>query len=176
MISGIFDKLLFGLFLLILFQLPLLADAYFQYLSGYYDAKKLEVNRLESLAAEHHYSDINALIAAHKTSSLPSVRADAENKSALVAEFESLKAAISVFNNDELWRKVFYMLHPDRTATLARVIANFEPGIPLSPRYLLLCALVALALNVLAASPLKLAARIRAKRRNRHKLLAQKSQ
>ena len=165
MISGILDKLIFSAVLLAFFQLPLLADHYKQYLSGYYDATKEEVDAIHLLAQQNSYADVYALITAHQGSNLASVRQDAKNKEALINRFNSLKIGMNIFNDEPLWRKTYYMLHPSRHETLQRVIAHFEPGIPLSPRYLLLCALAALVFNLAMASPVKIIRRVKLRRR-----------
>jgi hypothetical protein len=166
-ISGILDKLIFGIVLLTLFQLPLLADHYKQYLSGYYDATKIEVEALNALAQQNNYSDVQALIAAHQASNLPSVRQDADNKQALLYRFDSLQKGIAVFTNESLWQQTAYMLTPSRHETLQRVVSHFEPGIPLSPQYLLICALAALLFNLLMASPVKIVRKVKQRRRTK---------
>ena len=172
MISGILDKLVFGAVLLAFFQLPLLADHYKQYLSGYYDATQKEVDAIQQLAQQNNYADVHALITAHQGSNLASVRQDANNKQALIDRFDSLQIGINIFNDAPLWRKTSYMLNPSRHETLQRVITHFEPGIPLSPQYLLLCALAALIFNVLMASPIKIIRRIKKKRRLRKPVIS----
>lgn len=171
MISGIFDKLIFGTVLLALMQLPLLTDHYLQYLQGYFDAVQKEVARDQVLAQKHNYPSVQALIEAHKTSHLPSVKADAENKSQRLAELAQLQQGISVLSHGHLGQKVMYMLNPGHSQTLVAVTQNFKPGIPLSPQYLLICALMALAFNMLGALPIKIVRRIKQKKRIKEKPL-----
>ena len=167
MISGIIDKIVFGAVLLAFFQLPLLADHYKQYISGYYDATQIEVQQLQELAQKNNYSDAYALISAHQRSNLPSVQQDANNKLLLLERYEMLTEGIGIFNSDSLWRKTSYMLNPTRYDTLQRVITHFEPGIPLSPQYLFLCALAALFFNLVMASPVKIVRHVKRKRHSR---------
>ncbi|HEY7774149.1 MAG TPA: DUF2937 family protein [Marinagarivorans sp.] len=170
MISGIVDKLVFGAVLLAFFQLPILADHYQQYLTGYFDATHEEVEKINAMVVKHQYADTEALIASHQKSSIASVRQDADNKKQLLIRYKQLSDAVALFERGTLADKVTYMLNPSRHETLQRVVSNFEPGIPLSPHYLLLCALAALGFNALAASPAKAVRHIRKKRRKVNKI------
>lgn len=165
MISGIIDKLVFGAVMLAFFQLPILADHYQQYLTGYYDATLEEVEKLNALVIKNQYADADELITTHQSSPIASVRQDADNKKQLLIKHSQLNEAIALFERGSLTDKITYMFNPARHETLQRVISNFEPGIPLSPRYLLLCALAALGFNLLAATPAKAIRHVRKKRR-----------
>lgn len=169
MISGIFDKLIFGTVLLALMQLPLLADHYLQYLQGYFDAVQKEVARDQALAAKHNYPSVQALIEAHKTSHLPSVKADAENKSQRLEELAQLQQGIRLFSHGHLGQKVTYMLNPSHSQTLMAVTQNFKPGIPLSPQYLLVCTLLALVFNMVGSLPIKVVRRLKQKQQKQQK-------
>lgn len=173
MISGIFDKLIFGTVLLALMQFPLLADHYLQYLQGYFDAVKKEVARDQALAAEYNYPNVQALIEAHKTSHLPSVKADAESKSQRIQELAQLQHGITLLSNGHLTQKIIYMLKPSQSQTLIAVTQNFKPGIPLSPQYLLICTFIALGLNLLGAMPIKAARRLKQKQKQPNKVSAE---
>lgn len=168
MISGIVDKLFFGVILLSLMQLPLLADHYLQYLQGYADAVEIEVLHYQKLANQYGYPNVEALIDAHKNSSLPSVKADAEHKSQKITELAQLKQGVALLTQGNLAKKVLYILSPNRSDTLLSVTQNFKPGIPLTPRYLLFCTLLALLLNIVGASPARITRHLRSKHRKTH--------
>lgn len=153
MIKGIIDKLVFGAVLVALFQLPIFADHYRQYLSGFEAGLRQEVNTLNLLAASTGYPSTQALIDAHKQSTIASVRIDADNKQTLLKKHQSAVAAIAIFNDGSLFQKSRYMLAPERIDTLKEVSKHFKPGIPLDVEYLLLCALFALIFNLTASSP-----------------------
>ncbi len=156
MIAGIIDKLIFGVVLITLMQLPLLADHYLQYLQGYLDAIQTEVNRDQALAKQYDYPNVHALITAHKQSPIASVQADAEHKSLRIQKLTHLQRSILVFTDGTLADKIAYMLTPKHSKTLAAVTHNFKPGIPLNPQYLIFCTFFALLLNLLGALPIKL--------------------
>lgn len=153
MIKGIVDKLVFATVLIALFQLPLFADHYRQYLAGFEAALRQEVEALHKLANQAGYLSTQALIDTHRASSITSVRLDADNKQALIIKHQDAVQAITLFNSGSLLDKARYMFAPERIDTLQSVSKNFQPGIPLNPEYLLLSALLALAFNLLASSP-----------------------
>ncbi|WP_054112519.1 DUF2937 family protein [Marinagarivorans algicola] len=164
MISSIIDKLIFGMVLIVLMQLPLLADHYLQYLQGYFDATQKEVARDQALAKQYNYPTVYALIAAHKQSDIASVQADAERKSLRIQELAELQHGILLFTDGTLADKLVYMLTPKHSKTLATVTQNFKPGIPLHPQYLIFCTFFALMFNIIGAMPIKLVRYVKHKR------------
>lgn len=159
MIKGLIDKTIFGIVLLALFQLPLLSDHYYQYLTGYAEAKAQEINHQQQLAARHGYPSINAMLDEHMKANLASIREDAQHTRLLLEEYQSLQAGLALFEGGRLLPRLNYMFNPSRIDQLNNVIRQFEPGIPLSPNYLLICALIALLFNSTATLPIKLAQR-----------------
>ena len=66
MLVRVFDKLIFAILFILALQVPILADHYRQYLSGYYDATREEVTALSTLAKKHGYPSANAMLEALK--------------------------------------------------------------------------------------------------------------
>lgn len=152
MITGIFDKLIFGVLCLGLMQLPLIADHYLQYLQGYTDAVSQEVRQYQALATQYNYPSVQALITEHQQSAIPSVKADAMYKQQRLAELVTLEQGLAVFKTGHLGQKIAYMVAPQHAEILRAVLPNFKPGIPLSPYYVLLCIGLALSFNVLGGA------------------------
>ncbi|WP_337881314.1 DUF2937 family protein [Rheinheimera sp.] len=168
MISRFIDKLVFAATLLLALQLPLFAEHYHQYLSGFYQATKQQVDGFEATAKAHQFADLNAMIARHLNNSEASVRADARQKQATVELLHELSAGIDIFANGYLPEKLLFMLQPKRLPQLRVVLSNFTPGIPLSAEGLLFGLIVGLLLNLLLMWPFyvlgrKTAARLRAR-------------
>ena len=116
---GIIDKIIFGILLIGSLQVPMLADHYHQYLSGFFEATKQQVEGYQRTAHQHQYHNIEAMIDAHLQSRLPSVRTDARQKLQTLEQYDELKAGISTFNNGLLIEKLVYMLNPSRYHTLS---------------------------------------------------------
>lgn len=167
MITGIIDKIVFAALLLALFQLPILADHYHQYLQGYVDAGEKNLQQITQLAEQYHYPNVQAMLDEHQRNSTASVRADAQLKLQQIDQHRQAQAALAVFEHQSLWQQTLYMGNPTNLPQLKAVLQNFAPGIPLTPRYLLLCVVVALAFNLLAALPLQLARRFKHKSETR---------
>ena len=161
MLTGIIDKLVFATVLLALFQLPILASHYHQYLQGYADASEQQIAQYQQLATQYHYSTVEAMLAEHQQNTLASVRADAALKAQQLAAFEELQAALNVFEQGNLWQQTQYMLQPAQYTHLTSVLRNYKPGIPLNPEYLGLSLLMALLFNLIAAAPWQLTRRYR---------------
>ena len=161
MITGIIDKIVFAALLLALFQLPLLADHYHQYLQGYNDAGEKNLQQITELAHQYHYPSAQAMLDEHQRNAIASVRADAQLKQQQIDEHRQIQAALAIFEQQSLWQQTLYMSNPNNLPQLKAVLQNFAPGIPLTPRYLLLCVMIALAFNLLAACPLLIIRRYR---------------
>lgn len=168
MITGIIDKLVFGIVLIALFQLPLFADHYRQYLSGFEAGLRQEVTTLNLLAQSTGYPSTQSLIDAHRKSTIASVRMDADNKQTLLLKHQQALEAIRIFNEGSLFEKTRYMLAPDRASTFKEVSKNFKPGIPLDIEYLLLSALFALIFNLTASSPYHCYCYLKKRRAKKH--------
>jgi hypothetical protein len=156
MLTGILDKLVFAGVLLTLFQLPILASHYHQYLQGYVDANEQQIAQYQQLALQYHYPSLEAMLAEHQQNTVESVRADATLKSQQLVALQELKAGLTIFEHGSLWQQTHYMLQPAQYPQLVSVLRNFAPGIPLNPEYLGLCLLAALCFNLIAAAPWQL--------------------
>lgn len=170
MIKRTLDKLLFAALLVVAMQVPILADHYLQYLTGFSDATSEEVSRYQRLANEFGYSSVESMVSELSNSETPVVRADAQNKAASLARLNELKTGINTLSNGHYFEQAWYMFHPTRTDTLERVVSNFSPSVPLSAPAIAYSLITALALNLLLWTPIALLTAIRRwiNRNNRH--------
>ncbi|WP_189418882.1 DUF2937 family protein [Cellvibrio zantedeschiae] len=155
-IINIFDKIVFGALLLLFFQVPILADHYLQYVSGYFAAIESQVEGFKENAAKHHYTDAYAMINDLRTNSNSVVRTDAEQKVQTMHEYEELKKTITTLQNGNIYQRAWFMFNPARWDTLKKVGENFKPGIPLSLNDIGFSILTALILSVLLMWPFRL--------------------
>lgn len=135
MLRNLGDKFLFGALLLLVLQVPILADHYGQFISGYFDATKHQVEGFEATAAAHQFADVNSMIDVHLKNPEASVRTDAAQKLQTLQEYETLKTAVQIFAQGNIFEKAFYMFKPSGWKMLRSVLPNFKPGIPLSVEY-----------------------------------------
>lgn len=154
------DKLFFATVLVALLQIPILADHYLQFMSGYYEATKEQVDGFRQTAIRFEYKDTDAMISDHLQNSSPSVREDAKQKLLIIDKFKEIESAIAIFRADNIFKKTVYMLDPSHWGSLDKVIANFKPGIPLSIPEVSYAAILALVINWLGAGLLKLMKRL----------------
>ncbi|MGB0734083.1 MAG: DUF2937 family protein, partial [Pontibacterium sp.] len=124
----IFDKLLFGSLLLALFQLPIFATQYGQYLNGYYEATATEVEGYEQTAKRNNYPSVQALIDAHLLNTSPSVRDDALQKQETLKRYTLLARGNQVFATESLVNQALFMASPSGWPMAAQVIKRFKPG------------------------------------------------
>ena len=80
MFIRVVDKIVFATLFVAALQVPILADHYRQYLSGYYDATREEVSAMSALATQHGYASVGAMLNALRQNSEAVVRADAEDR------------------------------------------------------------------------------------------------
>jgi hypothetical protein len=130
-IINIFDKIVFGALLILFFQVPILADHYLQFVSGYYDATEHQVEGFKENAAMHDYKDVYAMINDLLGNSNAVVRTDAEQKMQTMHEYEELKTTIATLQNGNIYQRAWFIFNPTRLDTLKKVYENFKPGIPL---------------------------------------------
>ncbi|WP_199611059.1 DUF2937 family protein [Flocculibacter collagenilyticus] len=147
------DKLLFGFLLILALQIPLLAEHYHQYLSGYYYATQAQVEGYKLTAKAHEYPDVYAMIERHLNNELPSVRTDAQQKLDTLKEYEQLQSALVVFEQGNILEKTLFMFHPQRYQRLDNIIENFHPGIPLTIDAMIFALLFTVVINLCWASP-----------------------
>lgn len=168
MIGRLIDKLVFGFILVLALQLPQLADHYQQFLSGFYESTRWQVEGYEATAKEYHYLDANEMIARHQQNEEPSVRADAEQKLQTLALYKALTEGMAIFETGNLFEKTAYMFNPVRFDYLKKTVSNFTPGIPLTASGIGFGVVVALVVHYLGSIPFILWAR----RRKRQRLAA----
>ena len=155
-IINTFDKIIFGALLILFFQVPILADHYLQYVSGYFDATEKQVEGFKANAAQHNYPDVYAMIKDLSVNTSLVVRTDAEQKLQTMHEYENLKKTIAALKNGNIYQRAVFMFNPARWETLKKVYENFKPGIPLSFNDIGFSIVTALILSVLILWPFRL--------------------
>ncbi|RDV24317.1 DUF2937 family protein [Alteromonas aestuariivivens] len=153
MIVRIIDKIGFAVLLLLALQIPILADHYRQYLSGYYDATARQVAEYQSMADEFGYPTVTEMINALERNSSPIVQKDAQYKLRTLAEHRQLESGLSTLKNGHYFQQAWYMLAPKQRATLARVLENFSPSVPLTPSAIVYSLITAILANLLLWTP-----------------------
>lgn len=153
---NIVEKIVFGALLLLLFQVPILADHYLQFVSGYYEATSKQVEGFKQNAAQHQYPDVYAMIDDLSKNSNSVVRTDAEQKMQTMREYEELKLTIASLQNGNIVERAWFMFNPARWETLQKVAVNFKPGIPLGLNDIVFAVIVALLLSTFVIWPLRL--------------------
>lgn len=154
--AALFDKLLFGVTLLIALQIPQLSDQYQQFLSGLYQSTKWQVQGYEATAIKHDYPNVNAMIEHHLQNDVQSVRTDAQQKQVTLQTYEKLSVAMRLFEQGNLFSKTVYMFNPQRYHYLQQTLVHFTPGIPLTMSGILFGIIGGLILNYLLILPFKL--------------------
>ncbi|MGB0848091.1 MAG: DUF2937 family protein [Thiolinea sp.] len=155
MIINILDKLIFGTLLVLVFQVPIISDHYLQFISGYYEATKVQVDGFKANAARHEYSDVYAMVNELLNNSSSVIRTDAEQKLRTLQEFEQLEQAIVTLREGNIFQRAWYVFQPERWEALNKVLENYQPGIPLGVGDVLLSILVALLLSIALMWPFK---------------------
>lgn len=163
MIKRIIDRLIFGGLLIATLQIPMLADHYLQYLSGFYDANKQQVSSYEDNARLHGFDSAESLINALLQEKNSIVRVDAEQKRDVLQQHHMLEQAIATLSEGHLIEKALYMFNPLRVDELQRVLIHFKPGIPIDMESIAICVVIAFGLNAVLYLPLMLFQRRRSK-------------
>lgn len=132
MFSRMIDKIIFGFALIAALQFPLFAEHYHQFLSGYYKATQQQIDSYETIAKEHNYPNLEAMIEHHLKNTVPSVRSDAQAKLNTLEIYEELLEGMSIFQYGNLAEKSIYIFFTGNKERLSITLSNFEPGIPLS--------------------------------------------
>jgi len=73
------EKIVFGALLIFAFQFPVFAVQYEQFLSGFFEATKLQAEGYEQTAARNEFGNVRAMINKHLQNSEPSVQEIASN-------------------------------------------------------------------------------------------------
>ncbi|MCW8091363.1 DUF2937 family protein [Alteromonas sp. ASW11-130] len=163
----VLDKILFATLLLVALQVPILADHYRQYLTGYYDATAAQVEEYKALSVRHGYTHLEDMLAELEKSSNPVVRDDTQNKVNTLAMLKELNEGIRVLNRGHYYQQAWYMLSPSQNETLRRVLDNFHPSIPLSPEAVVFSLISAIIINVIMWAPYWTAVKLKQWRHNR---------
>lgn len=164
MIGRIVDKIVFAALFVVALQVPILADHYRQYLSGYFDAMQSEVDGLTKLASSNGYPSVDAMIQALSNNEAQLVRDDAALKQQTLIRYERANTGLSALDTSNYFKQAWYMFQPAQYQTLNRVLANFQPSVPLQPSAIGASFIVALCLNLLVICPVWLTKKVRRKR------------
>lgn len=156
MFVNLIDKIIFGVLLVLMFQIPILSDHYLQYLSGYYASTRDQVDGINANARQHDYPDAYAMIDDFRRNPNSAVRYDAEQKQQTMLEYQSLARSVAILQHGYFIEKIWFMANPAQWHVLRRVLENFRPGIPLNIADAIYAALIALILNLLVMLPLRL--------------------
>ncbi len=164
----VLDKIVFTALFLTALQVPILADHYRQYLSGFFDATEKQVEQYQALADQFGYESVDALIDTLRQNPDPVVKQDAANKAETVSTMDELQTGIQTLSQGHYYEKAWYMFHPEQNATLARVIDNFSPSVPLDPMAVLFSLITAIVLNMILWAPFWCVGKVRHWHHHRH--------
>ena len=154
MIKQLFDRLIFGGLLIAALQIPMLADHYLQYLSGFYDATAQQVSAYRANAYQHGFDSAESMIDALLQEKSAIVRLDAQQKLEVIEHHQQLEQAMQTLSTGHLLEKALFMFNPMRVDELKRVLVHFRPGIPIDIDSIIICSAIALAINALLYLPL----------------------
>ncbi len=126
------DKFVFAASVILMLQVPQLVDQYQQFLAGYFEATRLQVEGYRATAEKHGYADIRAMIEVHLTNNVASVRTDSQQKLNTLQDYEDIKRGMAIFASENILTKALYMLAPGRYGFLEKTLSNFTFGIPVS--------------------------------------------
>ncbi|USE38346.1 DUF2937 family protein [Endozoicomonas sp. SCSIO W0465] len=158
MIVNLLDKLLFGGLMLIAMQVPVVSDHYVQYLSGYYEATRHQVEGFRNTAARHGYPDEFGMINDLLQNPNALIKDDARQKQQTLQDYKELTQSLATLINGNYFERAWFISSPKQWRTLEKVLENFKPGIPLSINDLVYSVLTALLLSTLLTLPLKMRA------------------
>lgn len=153
MFVRVIDKVVFAVLFILTLQVPILADHYRQYLSGYYDALRDEVSSSSMLAKQHGFSSVEAMLNSLQTNSEALVREDAQLKATRFAQIEVIEQGMRKLEHGHYFEKLMFMATPSQYDTLQRVLKNFRPSVPLTPSSVIFSLISAILLNLLIWTP-----------------------
>ena len=153
MVVRVLDKVVFAVLFIITLQVPILADHYRQYLSGYYDALRDEVSSSSELAKQHGFSSVEAMLDSLQKNSEPVVRENASMKASRFAQIATLEQGMRKLEHGHYFEKLVFMASPSQYGTLNRVLDNFSPSVPLTPSSIVFSLVTAILLNLLIWTP-----------------------
>lgn len=153
MIIRVLDKVVFAALFIITLQVPILADHYRQYLSGYYDALRDEVTNSTELAKQHGFSSVDAMLKSLQQNSEAVVRDNATQKAQRFAQITAIEQSIRKLEHGHYFEQLVFMATPSQYHTLSRVFDNYKPSIPLTPSSIVFSLVTAIILNLLLWTP-----------------------
>ena len=153
MIVRVLDKVLFAALFIITLQVPILADHYRQYLSGYYDALRDEVTSSTELAKQHGFSSVEAMLESLQQNNEAVVRENATLKAERFAQINIIEQGMRKLEHGHYFEKLVFMATPSQYDTLDRVLDNFRPSVPLTPSSIIFSLVTAILLNLLIWTP-----------------------
>lgn len=153
MIVRVLDKVLFAVLFIITLQVPILADHYRQYLSGYYDALRDEVTSSTELAKQHGFSSVEAMLESLQQNNEAVVRENATLKAERFAQINIIEQGMRKLEHGHYFEKLVFMATPSQYDTLDRVLDNFRPSVPLTPSPIIFSLVTAILLNLLIWTP-----------------------
>ncbi|MDP9142697.1 MAG: DUF2937 family protein [Pseudomonadota bacterium] len=132
LITGVLDRLLFALGLVMFLQLPQFIDHYTQRLGGYRQAVADSVADYQLSADTHYAGDLNQLVADFRNDDKPAQRDMGDKIQRDRDRLVELNAAIAVLSGDSLIDKLIYLAR-NLDLPLAEATAEaFTPGVPLN--------------------------------------------
>jgi hypothetical protein len=149
LLKNLLDKIVFGILLISCFQLPLLADHYLQFLSGFHQATVQQVKLYENNATQNGYPNAQAMIKDLLTNQNPAIRTDASQKLNTLSALKDQEAGLLILKEGHFIQRIGYVLAPSRYDTLLVVLDNFKLGLPLTPTDFAFSALLAMLLSQL---------------------------
>jgi hypothetical protein len=148
-LKSLLDKIVFGVLLIACLQLPLIADHYLQFLSGFHRATVQQVSLYESNALQHNYKNAEAMINALLTNQNAAIRTDAAQKLNTINSLKDQEAGLTILKEGHFFERIGYILAPSRHETLRAVLINFKIGLPLTLADFGMSALIATLLSQL---------------------------
>lgn len=153
MVVRVLDKVLFAVLFIITLQVPILADHYRQYLSGYYDALRDEVSTSTNMAKSHGFSSAEAMLESLQQNSEAVVRDNAKLKAERFSQMTVIEKGIRTLEHGHYYEKLAFFAMPSQYETLNRVLDNYRPSVPLTPSSIIFSLVTAILLNLLLWTP-----------------------
>ena len=164
-IFRLIDKILFAALLILMLQIPIIADHYQQYLNGFLDATQSEIDHYQQLADKYGYTDVASMIGALKENNDPLVRDDAQHKQAVLIAHQNAQQAMIALRESNYFEQLWYFVQPGQFERLGRVINLYQPSLPLQPQAIGSALISALTLYLLMWMPITIGRNRRKHRR-----------
>ena len=131
MISGLFSKILFSILFIGFLQVPILADHYRQYLSGYLDATNNEILHYQSLAHEYGYTSVEQMLVALSSNNDPLIQKDTAHKQEVIANHDQAKKALIQLEQSHYFEQIGLFVQPQQYPRLVKVLNQYQPSLPM---------------------------------------------